>query len=209
MKRTALLLAAAAAVCACASQPASPFFGDDRYLVLGVDPNAEADTLAEQLEQSGYLVERTLRGQHFSALGATRPDGQPGKVRVLTVRGIALALDSTPGDPLQPAVHYALLAPPSRESHDADGDGFEEVFVATATGAGSACILVYRVRDSGFVDLVAESFALPPQRTTDAPWQAPDFCEHEPPEDAEHPEQSAPEAPEPAEDAEVGASAGP
>jgi hypothetical protein len=165
--------------CACASQPRSPFFGDERFLVLGVDPDAEADELARQFEANGFRVLRRLRGQHFSALGVAAADGAAVKVRVVTTRGIALALDAAQSTPMQPGVGYALLTPPSSETHDADGDGFEEVFVQLLpTAADSApCILVYRVRDSGFVDAVAgNTYALPPVANASAPWDAPHFC---------------------------------
>jgi hypothetical protein len=166
---TALLL------CACASTPPSPFFGDERFLVLGVQPDAEAGALAEQLERSGYRIERTLRGQHFTALFALDGDGRPAKVRVVTRRGVALALDAREGHAFSPGVRYVLLAPPLRDTHDADGDGFEEVFVEQHTAAEAPCILVYRVRDSGFADPVATSnYALPPGR--EPPWNAPTFC---------------------------------
>jgi len=165
--------------CACASQPRSPFFGDERFLVLGVDPDAEADELARQFENNGFRVLQRLRGQHFSALGVAAADGAAVKVRVVTARGIALALDAAQSTPMQPGVRYALLTPLSSETHDADGDGFEEVFVQRLpTAAGSApCILVYRVRDSGFVDAVAgNTYTLPPVANAVAPWDAPSFC---------------------------------
>ncbi len=176
--RRARIAAAALLCCACASQPRSPFFGDERFLVLGVDPDAEADELARQFEANGFRVLRRLRGQHFSALGVAASDGAAVKVRIVTARGIALALDAARSSPMQPGVGYALLTPPSSETHDADGDGFEEVFVQLLpTAAGSApCILVYRVRDSGFVDAVASNtYALPPAANAVAPWDAPHF----------------------------------
>jgi hypothetical protein len=166
--------------CACASQPRSPFFGDERFLVLGVDADAEADELAGQLEASGFRVLQRLRGRNFSALGVAGTDGASAKVRVVTGRGIALALDPTTGNHAQPAVRYALLAPPSPETHDADGDGFEEVFVQMSSAAAGAapCILVYRVRDSGFVDPVAGGGVAIDSTASSAapPWDAPEFC---------------------------------
>jgi hypothetical protein len=164
----------------CAAQPPSPFFNDERFLVLGVDPNAEVDALARQLETSGFTIVRRLHGQHFGALGAASADGRPVKVRVVTARGIALALDPNERDLTQPPRRYALLPPPSSETHDADGDGFEEVFVHVLPEAGDApCIRVYRVRDSGFVDEVASSGAFTPSAeaaSSDPAWREPRFC---------------------------------
>lgn len=182
MRRQRLMLlavACASAGSACASRQPSPFFGDERYLVLGVDPDAEADRVTADLEKSGYRVTRKLRGQNFSALGAD-DDAGPASVRVITLRGIALALDAVLGDALQPGVRYALLPPPSSETHDADGDGFEEVFVDVRAEKEPACIRVYRVRDSGFVDLVTSGFALAPQPNAAPPWNAPQLCEDAP-----------------------------
>jgi hypothetical protein len=174
--RCAALLAAALG-CGCAAQPRSPFFGDERFLVLGVDPDAEADALARQLEDNGYRVEQRLRGQHFSALGAADAERVATKVRVMTARGIALALDAAATDPLRPGLRYALLPPPSPDTHDADADGFEEVFVRiTAPASGEPCIQVYRVRDSGFVDPVGPVALSTAGEHAAPPWNAPVFC---------------------------------
>jgi hypothetical protein len=172
-------LLAAAACCGCASQPPSPFFQDERYLVVGVDPDAETDALARQLEASGFRIVQRLRGRHFGALGAASADGTAAKVRVVTGRGIALALDPDERDLARPAIRYALLPPPSSETHDPDGDGFEEVFVHVLPEAGEApCIRVYRVLDSGFVDPVAGGGFPPAAGSASAhpAWQEPRFC---------------------------------
>jgi hypothetical protein len=57
---------------------------------------------------------------------------------------------------LSVGVRYALLAQPIAGTQDADGDGFEEVFVEQRSAAGN-CVLVYRVRDVGFIDPVPVS----------------------------------------------------
>lgn len=142
------------ALCAgCASQPRSPFFGDEQYLRFGVDPRAEADELIKAYAQQAEPLALRLVGQNFTALGFMERSGRATRARVVTLRGIALALDPQTESPLQAAVRYALLAPPLPDSHDADGDGFEEVFVEERTSTGS-CVRVYKVRDVGFVDQV-------------------------------------------------------
>lgn len=176
--------------CGCASQPPSPFFQDERFLVLGVDPDAETDALARQLEADGFRIVRRLRGQHFSALGVADRDGVAARVRVVTARGIALALDPDARDLTQPARRYALLPPPSAETHDADGDGFEEVFVHVLPEAGEPpCIQVYRVRDSGFVDPVAGGAFTPtsPEAQRERAWNQPTFCPEPSPAPASSP----------------------
>lgn len=137
----------------CASQPRSPFFGDEKYLRFGVDPRSEADELIKAYAQQSEPVALRLVGQHFTALGFMERSGRATRVRVVTVRGIVLALDPQPETPLQAAVSYALLAPPLPDTYDADGDGFEEIFIEKRS-RGSTCVLVYRARDVGFVDRV-------------------------------------------------------
>jgi hypothetical protein len=176
----------------CASSPASPFFGDEELLVVGVDRDAEADAMVREYEAAGSKLTLRLRGEHFSALGFTRKDGL-GAVRVLTGRGIALALDSKAGTALTQGARYALLGPPFTQTHDADGDRFEEVFVQLYPDAPSEpCVLVYRVRDSGFVDPVsAKDYSVhSPTEPLSPAWQAAAFCvlaEPEPKADAGSP----------------------
>lgn len=163
---------------ACASQPAGPFFGDERFLRFGVDPSAEADALTAQLERAGYTLARRVRGQYFTALGFVDTQGLPSVLRVVTARGIALALDARAGDVFVPSEQFQLLPAPFSDTHDADGDGFEEVFVWQAVSGQEPCVQPYRVRDSGFVDRVEQdNYALAAHPdTTDPRWQNPQFC---------------------------------
>jgi hypothetical protein len=164
---------------ACASEPPSPYYGDERYLVIGVRPDAEAMTLKAQLEKAGFPMLRRVDGQNFTALGFGDAQGDPIKVRVVTARGIELALDPISRDPFHEGLSYALLESPFRDTADADGDGFEEVFVEKRYGSGAPpCVLVYRVRDSGFVDPVQDArYALPrPAESSLDAWRDPTFC---------------------------------
>lgn len=135
----------------CATQPRSPFFGDERYLRFGVDPRAEADTLVQAYREQSEALALRIVGHDFTALGFMDRSGLATRARVVTLRGIALALDPQPGTPLQAAVRYALLAPPLPDTQDADRDGFEEVFIERRS-PNRTCVLVYRVRDVGYVD---------------------------------------------------------
>jgi hypothetical protein len=74
------------------------------------------------------------------------------------------------------------LPPPWSDTHDADGDGKEEVFVEVTRGAREhlqRCIAVFRISDSGAVDRVdGKKFALgaiPPGR--EKAWRKPRYCE--------------------------------
>ena len=126
----------------------------------GVDPDHEARSLTAQMEKNGFVELRRVRGQNFTALGFGNRRDVPLKVRVVTKRGIELALDPEPSTALAPGVRYELLEAPIRGTQDADGDGFEEVFVSVQRERAAACVTVYRVRDSGFVDPV-DDFAMP------------------------------------------------
>jgi hypothetical protein len=147
-----LALACLAAV-SCAHPPPSPYFGDERFLRFGVDPDQEANAVIQDQHDRGYNVAQRIVGQYFTALGFMERDGRSVAVRVVTARGIALALDRNSPNPLAAPTTYALLSSPLKDTQDADGDGFEEVFVERRTAAGN-CIDVYRVRDVGFVDPV-------------------------------------------------------
>jgi hypothetical protein len=187
LRRFALLLAPLLLL-ACASQPPGPYYGDEQYLVFGVRPDAEAAALAEQIVASGYPLTVRLSGQSFTALGFVDEQGLPAKVRVVTVRGAALVLDPEASDLLHGGVRYRLLEAPLQDTQDADGDGFEEVFVEQQPESGEPpCIMIYRVRDSGFVDRVpGKGYAL--ARETDVregSWLDPTFCEDEPEAEAE------------------------
>lgn len=138
---------------ACASTPSGPVFHDDKYLRFGVDPDQEANAVIESQKERQYRLGQRLVGKHFTALGFMDRSGRSSAVRILTLRGIGVALDSRPQSALQGLTRYALIAPPINDTHDADHDGFEEVFVEERT-PNESCLRVYRVRDVGAVDRV-------------------------------------------------------
>lgn len=148
-----MLVAWCAAGAGCASGPVAPQFHDEQYLRFGVDPRSEADTLIKLYQQQSERVALRLVGRDFTALGFMDAQGRSTRARIVTVRGIGLALDPTQPSPLTAAVRYALVAPPLPDTHDADRDGFEEVFIEKREAA-QTCLLVFRVRDVGYVDPV-------------------------------------------------------
>jgi hypothetical protein len=163
----------------CASQQQGPYFHDEQFLVLGVDPEAEARALTRQLEKNGFFVARRVHGQNFSALGFSDAQDVPQKVRVVTRRGIALALDQQTSTALSQGVRYELIDGPVLGTQDADGDGFEEIFVLVHRDAPAVtCIAAYRARDSGFVDAV-DGVEIAQIDNTQAVWRAPQFCASE------------------------------
>ena len=147
-----------ALLAACSAGPASPFFGDEKFLVLGVSPEEEANAVSKQLAVDGRTEHLRLRGPTFTALGFTEPDGQPAWVRAITPRGIALALDPVASHPLERGERYELMAPATPGLFDADGDGFDELIVLRRSyDRDDPCVLAYRIQSSGFVDLITDS----------------------------------------------------
>ena len=135
----------------CASTPRAPLFNDAQYLRFGVDPRSEADTLVRNYAEQGERLALRVVGKDFTALGFMDRSGRATRARIVTLRGIALALDPEPESPLHVPSRYALLASPLPDTHDADRDGFEEVFVEQRK-PGETCLAVFRVRDVGYVD---------------------------------------------------------
>ena len=121
---------------------------------FGVDPRSEADALIKLYAEQAEPLALRVSGRDFTALGFMDKQGRSTRARVITGRGIALALDPERPSPLTAAKRYALLAPPLPDTHDADRDGFEEVFIEERLAAHT-CLLVFRVRDVGDVDRVA------------------------------------------------------
>lgn len=163
---------------ACATR-ASPFLDDDRFLRFGTDPDAEARATIAHFEARGHHLYRRERGRHFVALAFADRAGRPTAVRVLTAVGVALSFDSgVPDGALDGALddgrfEYGLMRSPRAPDADADGDGFEELFIrrtqlVSRAGGGpspradaappQACIAAFRVRDVGFVDPVMADF---------------------------------------------------
>lgn len=157
-QRSAGLALAAIFVATCSSAPRGPFFGDEKFLVLGVSPEEEANALSKQLATDGRTEHLRLRAPTFTALGFAEPDGRPGWVRAITQRGIALALDPVPSHPLEPGARYELLAPEIPGSFDADGDGFDDLIVLKRSyDRDDPCLLAYRVQNTGVVDLITDT----------------------------------------------------
>jgi hypothetical protein len=137
--------------------PVGPVFHDEDYLRFGLDPRAEADSMIASYRERDEPLSLRIEGHDFTALGFMDRGGLATRARVLTARGIELALDPEIANVLQPSTRYRLLSPPVPGTQDADGDGFEEVFIERSTGPRT-CLLVYRVRDVGYVDPIDATF---------------------------------------------------
>ena len=119
------------------------------WLRVGVDPIAEADAVLSALERAGYRRSRRLEAPAWSAFEARR--GPLRAIRVITARGVALALDSHEPDGLVPR-HGAisLVEPSSAGAHDVDRDGADEIVIG-AEIEGRTCLLPFRVDAEGAV----------------------------------------------------------
>lgn len=125
---------------------------DERYLAVGVDPDSKLQQLVESLGVQGHEEVARVRGRHFTAVAFVDAAGEPSAVRVVTSAGTALAVDSRSADATGKALRVGVLPSPRGQTADADGDGFEEVFITSKRGGQPACITPYRVRDVGYVD---------------------------------------------------------
>lgn len=130
--------------------PSPPDFHDERWLKFGVEPSVEADRLRDQFEAAGLAIERRIDGETFSALSARNADGTSTMVRVVTRRGTVLAFDAEPELGRPARVELELLPPPLQHTHDADDDGFEEVFVVGEAGR-RRCVQGYRIVAKGYM----------------------------------------------------------
>lgn len=138
-----------------------------QYLQIGVEPAAETDAVADNLAEAGYELERRIDGRTFSALSAHRPDDGATAVRVITRRGIAMALDG----PTE-TVDAIGLVPAASDSplHDLDGDGLEEIAVVSHDRVRARrCLRLLRIRDDARVVPVAlENEGVPPDACVEA-----------------------------------------
>jgi hypothetical protein len=175
-----VLLGFALCLLACSSGPQSPFFGDERFLVVGVSPDAEADAVSRSLEERGYRETLRLRGRAFAALSFDDAEGRPSHVRIVTARGIALVLDAIESNPLDRGARYALISPSTPGQFDADDDGVEELLVLGQTyDRGIACALAYRIDPTGAATELRDAERIRGLLTADTPYApcAPDAAD--------------------------------
>jgi hypothetical protein len=136
-------------VCACASSPPrGPYFGDERWLVVGVAPAREADAVIAQMKAHGLALATRFDGVHHAALAFADAKGTTVSVRVVTAHGIVLARDAEPARPLRPGRSVRLLRSPL--ALGASGPNADEyVFVEERRGESAACVRIYLVRPGG------------------------------------------------------------
>lgn len=129
------------------------------FLRVGVDPAAEAQSLADALVEHGYVAS-FVEGADFVAVVARRSSPPATALRVVTWRGTALAVDA-PDDSFPERRSVGVLAPPG-DDFDLDGDGHEELVVAIEDlRRGATCLALTRIFDDGrVVEVPMPSLAL-------------------------------------------------
>ena len=117
---------------------AEPSVDESAYLRAGVDPGVEATRLERQYR--GFRREVRIDARTFTALSMV--DGSRSLVRVVTSRGVALAVDA-PEEHGRTRVGLLEGFPA-----DLDGDGQEEVLVfADDPALDRRCIAIVRIED--------------------------------------------------------------
>lgn len=158
-------LACVALVAAAACSEPAPAVDPLAFLRVGLDARAEADAVAAGFRRRGFTELRRITGDDHVALGfARRSPTRASAVRVVTDRGIAIALDAP--NPRALDLAEVRLAEPVGPGGDIDADGRSEIVVELVDETRPrTCLRVLRVRPDGLVDELP--IALP---------EAPDAC---------------------------------
>lgn len=119
------------------------------YLRIGVDPDAEAEAVRQDLAHDGYAIGQVVEGSRYVAFEAFRPPDTT--VRVFTARGPAYSLQT----PDLRAPHRARVALGSESRPDFDRDGELDVVLAIRE-LDRTCLLWLQVDRDGFVNSVFE-----------------------------------------------------
>jgi len=126
--------------------PSNPPFDPLDYLAAGVDPAEEADRVALQLGRAGFVVDRRLEGGGAVALAARRRRDGASAVRVVTRRGVVVALDAP--DVRHPG-RLAVRLPEAARFERRELDGYVELPVEVVSDV--VCTAVVVVDAGGFV----------------------------------------------------------
>lgn len=118
---------------------------------VGVAPAQEAERVRETLEAAGWEIAQRIEAPGHVALAFRR--GEQRAVRVVTSRGVVIALDSYEPDGFHVRHGSVSLAP--RDEPDVDGDGRPDVVVARDED-GARCLAVIRIDESGAANLMPD-----------------------------------------------------
>jgi hypothetical protein len=124
----------------CGTAPSQP--NPLRFLRVGVDPEVESSAVLAGLERAGWTLDERIASRRFVAFSARR--GEAGAVRVITERGLALALPDVGTE--EDAARWALDS--EATGNDLSGDGVDDV-VARVDDLDRRCSTLYVVTSSG------------------------------------------------------------
>ncbi len=143
---------------ACAGAPGAsspePVHLED-WVRVGVSAVEEAQRVREALEAGGWRTTRTIERPAFVALAFSRGPSERA-VRVVTGRGVVVALDSHESDGYRE--RHGVVDLGDDEPADLDGDGTEELLVWRRDGP-VPCLVVLRFGARGEATMVGDDAA--------------------------------------------------
>jgi len=153
LARALSVVSLGAALLGCASAP-EPIHMED-WVRMGVSVQQEAGEVRATLEAAGWTTTRTVGRPTFVALALSRGADERA-VRVITSRGVVVALDSHESDGYR--VRHGLVELGDEGPQDVDGDGREELLVWRRDGA-FPCLAVLRFDEQGGATVMADDAA--------------------------------------------------
>jgi hypothetical protein len=125
---------------ACGARGENPAIAHDLAVIgTGVDPRAEAEAVRSGLTNVGYVIGTEISGAGYVAFDARRSADGVTAVRILTSRGIAVALDVPVGEAAE-AVTLRRV------------EGIDDLVVARADPESARdCLVLLRVEEDGRV----------------------------------------------------------
>ncbi|MEC7524811.1 MAG: VCBS repeat-containing protein [Myxococcota bacterium] len=115
------------------------------WVRVGVDPRAEAEAIERALTDAGWSLATRREAPDFVALAFTRDEQRA--IRLVTRRGVVLALDSHELDGLR--IRHGLVSLPEPPREDLDGDGRPDLLIAREEADAPRCLAVVRVDEEG------------------------------------------------------------
>lgn len=132
---------------ACGGSPAAPDIMD--YMRVGVTPRDEAEAVSASMDKDGWTLVTRVDGERVVALAFRMPGDARAAVRVITRRGVAIAMDA-PSEAWSGDVFLDTSL--GTTATDLDGDGNEEVVLGTGDVALlRRCMEVFHVVADGSV----------------------------------------------------------
>jgi len=153
MVRTLVHRLALAVTLAACGAPVRGLPDYSEYLLAGVEPREEAERVAAHLARAGFEEAARAEVGGVIALAMVRPADRLHAVRIITPRGVTVAIEAAPeptGPDTAAAMRGTLVLDP-RSGSDLDGDGRSDLLVVRSEPARS-CWLVLAVTNAREVE---------------------------------------------------------